>query len=159
MTLGKYFSPLGEITIAVKDGCVAGLWFEGQKYYGSEIKADASYGEHSLIDKAKDWLKVFFSGKEPPFCLPLATPKTANIARVRKAMLAVPYGTTISYSELAEKAGLGSAVRAVAGIVARNPFIIIVPCHRIISKNGNLTGYAAGLERKEKLLEIERQSS
>lgn len=159
MTLGKYFSPLGEITIAVEDGCVAGLWLKGQKYYGSEIKADASYGEHPLIDKAKDWLNVFFSGKEPTFCLPLATPKTANIARVRKAMLSVPYGTTISYSELAEKAGLGSAVRAVAGIVARNPFIIIVPCHRIISKNGNLTGYVAGLERKEKLLEIERQSS
>ncbi len=159
MTLGKYISPLGEITIAVEDDCLAGLWFERQKYYGSEIKADASFGEHPLLDKTKEWLDVFFSGKEPEFSLPLAPARTESVARVREAMLSIPYGSTISYSELALKAGMPLAVRAVAGMVARNPFIIMVPCHRIISKNGNLTGYAAGLDRKKKLLEIEHQSS
>ena len=74
-------------------------------------------------------------------------------------MLDIPYGCTVSYSELAVQAGMPKAVRAVAASVGRNPFLLLVPCHRVVGKDGSLTGYAAGLERKAYLLELERQSS
>ena len=159
MILGKYFSPMGPLTIAVEGDFIVGLWFDDQKYFGSKIKAGACFGEHPLLNKAYEWLEVYFSGLRPEFMLPLYPVETDNLLRVRNAMLAIPYGEVVSYSELAEKAGMPRAVRAVAGMVSRNPIILVVPCHRIIGKNGSLTGYAAGLDRKKILLELEGQSS
>lgn len=159
MILGKYDSPIGELTIAVENDCLHGVWLKDQKYFGSRIKTDASVGEHPLLDLSYEWLDIYFSGKEPDFSLPLSPAGTTLASLVRQAMLGIPFGTTVSYSQLAESAGRPRAVRAVAGMVAHNPFLIMVPCHRVVGKDGSLTGFAAGLDIKRKLLAIERQSS
>mgnify|MGYP000089066258 CR=1 FL=1 len=159
MTIGYYNSPIGRLTVAVEDAGVAGIWCEGQKYYGATIKAGASEGDHPLLSAVYNWLDNYFAGNNPDFTLPLLPASSPLANNVRKAMLDIPYGCTVSYSELAVQAGMPKAVRAVAAAVGRNPFLLLVPCHRVVGKDGSLTGYAAGLERKAYLLELERQSS
>lgn len=159
MTIGYYNSPMGRLTVAVEDGGVAGIWCEGQKYYGATIKAGASEGVHPLLSAVYNWLDNYFAGNNPVFTLPLLPASSPLANKVRQAMLDIPYGSTTSYSELAVQAGIPKAVRAVAAAVGRNPFLLLVPCHRVVGKDGSLTGYAAGLERKAYLLELERQSS
>lgn len=159
MILGRYESPCGCIVVAIDGDIVHGLWFEGQRHFGRTITADAVYGEHPLLDKVFAWLDGYFAGNFSEFAFPLAPYGSAKEQQVRSAMLSLAPGTTVSYTELAAIAGLPHAVRAVASMVAKNPFIIVVPCHRVVGKDGSLTGYAAGLERKRALLELERQSS
>ena len=158
----KIPSPLGEITLAAEDGALAGLWFSGQAHYMRGVSADARRNDAlPLFRRVRDWLDAYFAGRAPdPAQIPLTPAPTAFQARVRTALLKIPYGETVSYGELAQKLGAEkkTSPRAVGTAVGRNPVSVLVPCHRVVGKDGGLTGYAGGTERKSRLLELERET-
>ena len=110
-----------------------------------------------LLQEVKRQLEEYFSGRLQDFDLPLKPKGTDFQKQVWKALLTIPYGETKSYGDIAKQIGKEKAVRAVGGANHVNPISIVIPCHRVIGKNGNLTGYGGGLEVKEKLLELERK--
>ena len=164
-----YNSPLGGITLASDGKALSGLWFDGQKYFGSTMGAQtfsSAYQGRTLeyaptelpfFDVARRWLDIYFSGRKPDFMPPVAFRGTAFQQRVWEALLTIPYGQTVTYGELARRLGCRSA-QAVGGAVGRNPISIIVPCHRVVGASGALTGYAAGLDRKRTLLDLEQKN-
>jgi methylated-DNA-[protein]-cysteine S-methyltransferase len=110
---------------------------------------------HPALRAAKAQLAEYFAGARRAFDLPLAVRGTPFQRRVWTAIAAVPLGSTISYAELARRAGAPGAARAAGAATGRNPWAIVVPCHRIVGSGGALTGYAGGLERKRALLALE----
>ena len=112
-------------------------------------------GTHPLFDALEKELTEYFEGKRKRFDVPLLIPGTAFQRAAWDALMEIPYGATRSYREQAEAIGRGSAVRAVARANGDNRLSIIVPCHRVIGSNGQLTGYGGGLWRKERLLQLE----
>lgn len=152
----RYASPLGGLVLAGDGEALTGLWFEGQKYFGSTLGAE--YEERTLpvlADTAR-WLDLYFGGGIPDFTPPLSLRGSAFQKAVWELLLTIPYGGTVSYGELARR--LGSSARAVGSAVGRNPVSLIVPCHRVVGADGGLTGYAGGLERKKWLLEWEKRN-
>ena len=105
--------------------------------------------------RVADQLTEYFSGKRQTFELELAPRGTPFQLAVWNALLAIPYGDTISYAELARRIGKPAAVRAVGAANGANPIPVIIPCHRVIGSNGTLTGYGGGIERKQWLLALE----
>lgn len=156
----KYSSPLGEITVASDGENIVGLWLEGQKYFAATLEAGQREESLPIFDTVRCWLDVYFSGSEPTFTPPLA-PKGSEFRRsVWEQLLRIPYGETVSYGEIAKRleaeTGRKTSARAVGGAVGHNPISIIIPCHRVVGADGSLTGYAGGVDKKVKLLEIER---
>lgn len=156
----KYASPLGAITLAGDGDALTGLWFDGQRYFGSTLPADAKEGRSPVFDEARRWLDVYFSGQQPDFIPPLRYGSTPFRRIVCDIMLSIPYGQMMTYGEIARHAaaelGRGSmSAQAVGGAVGHNPISIIIPCHRVTGTNGSLTGYAGGIDRKVRLLELE----
>lgn len=152
-----YDSPLGGITLASDGKALTGLWFDGQKYFGSILGCEASPAEFPVFDDTRRWMDVYFSGRQPDFMPPLALHGTAFQQRVWDSLRAIPYGGTATYGELARRLGVGSA-QAVGGAVGHNPIALVVPCHRVVGSGGALTGYAAGLDRKQALLQLEQKN-
>ncbi len=152
--LSEYESPLGTISIAGEDNSIIGLWFVGQKYFQRGLKGAVEVGECAGTRAATAWLDAYFAGEKPEAPMGLTPRGTEFQLRVWDALLRVPYGTTTTYGELARAVGCASA-RAVGSAVGRNPLLLMVPCHRVVGTNGSLTGYAAGVERKRALLELE----
>lgn len=109
-----------------------------------------------LTERVFGQLEEYFSGKRKVFDLPFKMNGTAFQMKVWQELLKIPYGDTVSYSEIAERIGCPEGARAVGGAVHNNPLWIIVPCHRVVGKNGKLTGYAGGTEMKKTLLELEK---
>lgn len=152
-----YASPLGGILLAADGEGLTGLWFEGQKYFARGLDAEHEEKLLPVFAQAARWLDTYFSGKEPDFTPPLHLPGTEFQRTVWQKLLAIPYGGTETYGGLARLCSrAGMTARAVGGAVGRNPVSIIVPCHRVVGARGSLTGYAGGIERKEKLLALER---
>ena len=158
-----YKSPLGQMTMASDDECLIGLWFDGQLRFASTINAGEAEENDILpvFSQTRQWLDEYFSGKAPAFMPPIRLQGTDFQQTVWQLLLKIPYGTTSTYSYIARKVakerGIATmSAQAVGGAVGRNPISIIVPCHRIIGTDGTLTGYAGGIERKEKLLSLER---
>src|SRR5437764_2164915 len=116
-------------------------------------------GDGAMNPEVARQLEEFFSGKRRSFDFPLAPEGTAFQKRVWKELCRIPFGETISYSELARRVGRPGAARAVGRANATNPIALIVPCHRVIGANGSLTGYGGGLDLKAKLLDWERSRS
>ena len=165
-----YSSPLGGITLASDGEAITGLWFDGQKHFGENLCGESSDCElegvgrngraEDVFSAARKWLDIYFSGREPDFTPPVKLTGTPFRQAVWEALLSIPYGQTVTYGQLAARLGLPKgAARAVGGAVGRNPVSLIVPCHRVNGTGGNLTGYAAGLERKLRLLRLESSSS
>ncbi len=157
-----YRSPLGRMTLASDGESLLGLWNEGQKYHGASIpEAMQEKEDIPLFAQTKRWLEDYFSGKQPaPSDLPLAPIGSEFRQSLWRILTQIPYGEWISYGEiakhLARSMGLASmSAQAVGGAVGHNPISIIIPCHRVLASNGGLTGYAAGLTVKRKLLELE----
>ena len=149
----KYESPVGVLTLAGEGENLAGLWLEGQKYFGAKLEL-AEEGNLLAFEAARNWLDRYFAGKRPaPSELKLTPVGTEFQRAVWKQLCEIPYGETITYGELARR--LQTSARAVGSSVGRNPISIIVPCHRIMGADGSLTGYAGGVERKRWLLEHE----
>ena len=155
----KYISPLGQMTLTCDDKAIIGLWFSGQKHFGN-IFYDVKEENHPLLDMARSWLDIYFSGHEPDFLPPLKYSSTKFRKMVCDIMLNIPYGKTMTYGEIAamiaSKIGIEKmSAQAVGGAVGHNPISIMIPCHRVVGVNGNLTGYGGGIDRKIKLLELE----
>ena len=158
----RYESPFGEITIAADEEGIIGLWFKDQKYFGRGLSKDAIEQETDVILEAKKWLDTYFAGKKPDFMPKLHMVGTEFQLAVWKALQAIPYGSTTTYGELAKQVKTESGAvspRAVGSAVGHNPILLFVPCHRVIGKDGQLTGYAAGVERKKALLALEKKAS
>lgn len=156
-----YASPLGGILLAANDIGLTGLWFDGQKYYADNLPAEHIERETPILTDAKRWLDVYFTGKEPDFTPPLHPVGSAFRLAVWELLLQIPYGQTVTYGELArqlaEKQGLARmSAQAVGGAVGHNPISLIIPCHRVVGTHGSLTGYAGGIDKKIKLLELEQ---
>ncbi len=152
-----YDSPLGRITLASDGSALTGLWFDGQRHFGGRQGALCSTSVGlPVFAETRRWLDRYFSGCGPDFTPPLSLQGTPFQRRVWEALLAIPYGATVSYGELARRLGIRSA-QAVGGAVGRNPVSLVVPCHRVVGANGALTGYAAGLDRKQALLQLEQK--
>ncbi len=161
--ISHYSSPIGEILLAADDIGLTGLWFEGQKYFALSLDEEHEEREIPLFEKVKRWLDVYFSGKEPDFSIPLHAACTVFQKEVWEILCSIPYGQTMTYgqiaNQLAAKKGLPHmSAQAVGGAVGRNRISIIVPCHRVVGADGSLTGYAGGIDKKEKLLALERQT-
>lgn len=159
----RYRSPLGGITLAADEDGLAGLWFDGQRYFGGEMLKDAVAEEQKLpiLEQAIQWLDVYFSGRKPEFTPPLHLTGSDFRLAVWELLLNIPYGETTTYKELADKIaehrGLKTmSAQAVGGAVGHNPVSIIVPCHRVLGTDGSLTGYAGGIEKKRDLLALEK---
>ncbi|EEN99938.1 methylated-DNA--[protein]-cysteine S-methyltransferase [Vibrio cholerae] len=150
-----YSSPLGPMTLQANSQGLLGVWFATQttqpEHLGDYVK------ECPILNKTIRQLDEYFSGQRTQFELPLAASGTAFQQSVWHALCKIPYGEIWSYQQLAEAIGNPKAVRAVGLANGKNPISIIVPCHRVVGKNGQLTGYAGGLERKAFLLELEQR--
>ena len=155
-----YSSPIGAITISSNGNALTGLWFNGQKYFAATLSADYKKENLPIFTEAKRWLDVYFSGSKPDFTPQLKLNGSPFRMAVWQILLSIPYGQTITYGaiaqQLAKKNGKAKmSAQAVGGAVGHNPISIIVPCHRVVGTNGSLTGYAGGIDKKIKLLELE----
>lgn len=158
-----YQSPLGLITLASDGQALTGLWFEGQKHFGSTLQDAHAEQGLPVFRQAVRWLNTYFNGKDPGFTPPLALRGTQFQKEVWDILLSIPYGDSMSYGQIAAaiagRRGIKSmSAQAIGGAVAHNPVSIIVPCHRVVGTDGSLTGYAGGIERKIRLLALERVS-
>ncbi len=152
-----YVSPIGIIQIESDDNGITGIRFIKK----SEIIV--SNTRNIYIEEVKNWLDVYFSGINPDFIPHLNMQGTDFQKRVWEILKNIPYGKTITYkaiaSEIKRKCGAERmSAQAVGGAVAKNPVLIVVPCHRVIGSDGKLTGYSAGINIKEKLLKLEKYS-
>ncbi|MFA0567643.1 methylated-DNA--[protein]-cysteine S-methyltransferase [Vibrio gallaecicus] len=149
-----YQSPLGQMTLQANDDGLLGAWFEVHTTQPEDLGTrDDSFPV--LLQTIRE-LSQYYSGEKVEFTVPIAAKGTEFQLSVWQALLAIPYGETWSYQQIADFIGNPKAVRAVGLANGKNPVSVIVPCHRVIGKNGKLTGYAGGVERKQKLLELEQ---
>ena len=142
-----YKSPIGVLKISCENNCLVSL-----KLVQKVCKSDV---ETSFSSNIKTQLEEYFSGKRQNFDIKINPSGTDFQKQVWNQLLKIPYGKTKSYSEIAEEIGNGNAQRAVGSACNKNPVIIIVPCHRVISKNGDIGGFAYGTGVKNILLNIE----
>ena len=149
-----YRSPQGPMLITATPKGLAGVYFKGQKHFPKkrEWRRDP---RHPVLREAKRELDQYFARKRTRFEVPLDPQGTAFQRKVWKAIAKVGFGRTLTYGELAKRAGCPGSARAAGAATGRNPIGIIVPCHRIVGANGSLTGYAGGLARKRALLQLE----
>ena len=148
-------SPVGRLTlIATERGLAAILW-ENDDPTRVRVKAATLDRRHPILCEAERQLADYFTGKRRAFTLKLDFDGTPFQVRVLKALLAIPFGETRTYAEIARAIGKPRAVRAVGAANGRNPISIVAPCHRVIGSNGKLTGFAGGLKAKAALLRLE----
>lgn len=157
-----YSSPMGPMTIASDGHAIIGLWFNGQRHFKSTLLPEAICLPDDAISQAIQWLDIYFGGDIPNFTPPLHIIGTPFQHLVADCLLAIPYGQATTYGSIAHQIALVAnlphfSAQAVGGAVARNPISIIVPCHRVLGAKGALTGYAAGIDKKISLLQIEKR--
>lgn len=148
-----YQSPLGTLTIQASDDGILGAWFEQQTTQPENLGIEDE--QHPILRQAISEYKAYFTGELTEFSVPLAAEGTAFQQQVWRALTEIPYGKTFCYQDLADNIANPKAVRAVGMANGKNPISIIVPCHRVIGKNGALTGYAGGVGIKAALLKLE----
>lgn len=158
----NYDSPIGELTLASDGNNLIGLWMVGQKYYGSTVNSNLIDEPNlPIFIKTKEWLDRYFSGANPSISdIPLKPNGGEFRQSVWKMLCEIPYGGVTTYGNLAKELAIkmnkkSMSAQAVGGAVGHNPIAIIIPCHRVIGSNGKLTGFAGGLDKKTKLLDIE----
>lgn len=145
-------TPLGPMLLAAGDAGLAGAWFEDQRHH-PDASAWQAVKSQRWLDQSAEELQAYFGGQCRQFKTPRAAAWGTTFQRsVWEALAAIPWGATTSYGALAAKLHKPLAVRAVGAAVGRNPWSIVVPCHRVLGANGSLTGYAGGLARKQDLL-------
>lgn len=156
----EYASPMGTLTVASDGTSVTGLWFKGQKYYAGTLGSDAEEKDLPIFESVGEWLDCYFSGKEPGLMPPLSPKGSPFRQSVWNILCKIPYGKVMTYGDIAKLiAGQtgkeGMSAQAVGGAVGHNPISIIIPCHRVVGTDGSLTGYAAGIDTKIRLLSLE----
>ena len=156
-----YKSPLGGITMVSDGKLLTGLWFDGQKYFADCLEKEHKEKELDIFKITIKWLDIYFSGHCPDFT-PTLNMKTSDFRKsVWEIMLKIPYGKTMTYGEIADiiakQKGISKmSTQAVGGAVGHNSISLIIPCHRVVGASGSLTGYAGGIDKKVKLLELEK---
>ena len=158
--LWHYDSPLGTVTLASDGISLTGLWFDGQKHFGSTLSARTTEQPLPVFTETAGWLDLYFKGTDPGFVPPVFLRGTPFRLSVWNVLREIPYGQIVTYGQIAaavaKRNGLARmSAQAVGGAVGRNPVSLIVPCHRVIAADGNLTGYAGGIGRKRSLLLLE----
>lgn len=143
-------SPIGLLTLVEEDGALAEVRF-------GESRGDEELRETPLLAQAKKELEEYFRGERQVFTVKLAPKGTPFQRKCWQTLLSIPYGETRTYRQQAEMAGNPRACRAAGMSNRRNPLPVFIPCHRVVGRNGQLTGYAGGLEIKETLLTLERK--
>ena len=157
----EYDSPLGNMLLFGDEQGLTGLRFtEGDRYVDLGLKKQAYRCETAYFDQAKEWLDIYFSGRDPGFFPQIHLTGSDFRKRVGEILCEIPYGKTVSYGWIADilarERGLKKmSAQAVGGAVGHNPICIIVPCHRVVGAAGSLVGYSGGLLRKKALLELE----
>lgn len=146
-------TPIGELTLVARDGVMSGIYFPGHWH----MPAAEVFGVRDArgFEAAEAQLAEYFAGERTEFELVTSVAGDDFQRRVWELIDRIPYGRTTTYGEMAQDLGDPSLAREVGGAVGRNPLSIVVPCHRVVGKEGQLTGYAGGLERKRALLELE----
>lgn len=148
---------LGALTIVANDGEVTGVYFPGHWHLPDEATfgavVDAS--TDALLNQARSELEEYFRGGRRDFDVPVRARGDEFSERVWTMLRDIPFGQTVSYGDLAERMGDRRQAQRVGQVVGRNPVSIIIPCHRVVGADGSLTGYAGGLQRKRRLLDLE----
>ncbi len=155
-----YNSPIGGLLLSADEIGLTGLWIDGEKYFADNLPSEHEERETPILAGTARWLDIYFSGKEPDFTPQLHYKGSAFRQSVWEILLDIPYGKTVTYGDIAKqlaaKSGLARmSAQAVGGAVGHNEISIIIPCHRVVGAKGNLTGYAGGIDKKYKLLELE----
>ena len=153
-SISFYQTDIGKIGIVDSNNSITNVYFHGESF-----PEDAILNETVLLKEANRQLQSYLAGKQKEFNLHLAPVGTGFMLRVWEALSSIPYGENRSYEEIAQKVGNKKASRAVGLAASRNPIPIFIPCHRVIGKNGKLTGYRSGLHIKEHLLKLEKQNA
>jgi len=151
----RFTTPLGPVLATANDRGINGIYFVGQRY---EIEIEREWreeGDDPVLTECARQLGEYFEGKRREFDLPLDSAGSDFQQRVWREIARIPFGKTISYAELARRAGAAGSARAAGAATGHNPLSVVVPCHRVVGSDGSLTGYAGGIERKTRLLEIE----
>ena len=157
----RLHSPLGEVRLRSDGESLIGLWFVGQVNDAKDNRDIEMKNDLPIFGQVESWLESYFSGKQTPIKIPLQPKGTSFQERVWQILQEIPYGETMTYGEIAQRIAKEKGVatysaQAVGQAVGKNPISILIPCHRVLGKNGTLTGYAGGVHRKEQLLRIER---
>lgn len=147
----NYITPIGKLGISEDGGAIVSIVFDSEP-----TLKDIKYQETDLIKEASKQLSAYFRGQRHGFDLPLTLKGTDFQQKVWQALLQIPYGKTASYGQIAKAIGNDKASRAVGMACNRNPLPILIPCHRVVGANGNLVGYAGGLDIKQYLLSLEQ---
>lgn len=160
----KYRSPVGNITIACDGENLVGLCFGGRECEEAIHLGETEEKKVQVLEDTCKWLDIYFSGEEPKFKLPIHMRGSDFRKMVWEILLTIPYGETTTYGEIAriieKRRGIfRMSAQAVGGAVVHNPIAIVIPCHRVIGANGSLTGYAGGIEKKMRLLSLEKSGT
>lgn len=157
-----YQSPVGMITLASDGKSLIGAWIEGQKYHGGIVSEEMVAKDNlTIFNDTKSWLERYFAGKKPAISeIPLAPIGGEFRQNIWGILSQIPYGRVVTYGDIAKQMAqkmnrTNMSCQAVGGAVGHNPISIIIPCHRVVGSNGSLTGYAGGIDKKIKLLELE----
>ena len=158
-----YKSPIGNLMLLSDGDNLVGLYMENQKYYLNGIKQELTSKDNlQVLENTKKWLDRYFAKENPSIKeIPLAPIGGEFRQKVWKILCEIPYGKTTTYGEIAKRIAKEMdkekmSAQAVGNAVGHNPISIIIPCHRVVGKDGSLTGYAGGIEKKRILLELER---
>ena len=160
-----YKCPLGYIYLVSDGENLCGCYLEGQKYFPNNMNKYLFKEELTIFVNAKKWLERYFNGENTIVeKIPLKFNGTEFRNEVWKVLETISYGETVTYKEISEIITYNKGVKnissqAVGGAVGKNPLLIFIPCHRVIGSDGNLTGYAAGLENKKFLLNLESDNN
>ena len=154
-------SPLGRLVIVANHNQLLGLWMEQQKYFGYGFNLESIANQENNITRAtKTWLHSYFMGNQPQITSWNLNPNGTDFQKqVWQVLMQIPYGKTWNYRQIAQVLGNLNYARAVGQAIGHNPISIIIPCHRVLGSQGQLTGYAGGLERKQWLLHHEQVNS
>ena len=151
-----YLSPIGRLSLVASDQSLYGVWLEGQKYFQAGVKeenlVDAS---NPILEMSRQWLDAYFKGDKPSLAnLPLADRGTTFQQKVWSALSEIPMGQIRTYGQIGKAISCQSA-QAVGTAVGKNPWLILIPCHRVLPSSGHLGNYAAGENAKRFLLRLE----
>ena len=154
-------TPLGEVRLRSDGKSLTGLWFVGQVNDAKDNRDIEIKDDLPIFGQVESWLESYFSREQTPIKISLQPKGTMFQERVWKILQEIPYGETMTYGEIAQRIAKEKGVatysaQAVGQAVGKNPISILIPCHRVLGKNGALTGYAGGVHRKEQLLQLER---
>jgi len=154
-TYRRIDSPVGTLTLVASDRHLVAIAWQREDD-AAPLNAEPEGKPHPVLDEAERQLRAYFAGERREFDLPLDFHGTEFQRQVWHALLAIPFGETRSYRDIAVQLGRPTATRAVGAANGRNPIPIVAPCHRVIGTNGSLTGFGGGLENKAFLLDLER---